>query len=227
MGLGAIILTGGGSTRMGQDKASQDWDGRRAVDLVADLARSAGAQTVLTAGGDFGLTWVGDPGRGPTGGVLAGAKRLAQLGASRAILLAVDAPTLERADLEPLLGAPSPGAFWSGYPAPAVFVLSAPAAGRLGAVAVATAGRAGRIGRSPSRARRPQSRLRGANTLPSGRSRTPGGLARPRRLERGEPGRGAFFKGVSPSPIPSGGDQVAGGQGVEGARPVPTEPRAA
>ena len=68
MKLGAIILVGGASSRMGTDKAAQEWDGRRAVDLIADLARLAGAQFILTAGGDYGLPFVADPERlaGPT-----------------------------------------------------------------------------------------------------------------------------------------------------------------
>jgi molybdopterin-guanine dinucleotide biosynthesis protein A len=36
--LGAIILCGGGSRRMGRDKALLDWGGERAIDRVAALA---------------------------------------------------------------------------------------------------------------------------------------------------------------------------------------------
>ena len=43
MQLGAIILSGGASSRMGVDKAAMDWLGRRAVDRVADLAFEVGA----------------------------------------------------------------------------------------------------------------------------------------------------------------------------------------
>ena len=68
--LGAIILTGGASRRMGTDKAAQLWDGRRAVDRVAELARSVGATVVVSAGdGEFGLPRAPDPAplSGPVG----------------------------------------------------------------------------------------------------------------------------------------------------------------
>ncbi|WP_236627690.1 nucleotidyltransferase family protein [Caulobacter sp. B11] len=71
---GAMILCGGGSRRMGRDKALLRLDGVRAVEVVADLARAAGAAAVLTAGADHGLDWVPDPSpdAGPVGGVQAG-----------------------------------------------------------------------------------------------------------------------------------------------------------
>src|SRR5260370_36113030 len=101
MRLGPVILVAGASSRMGADKAAQVWDGKRAVDLVADLARAAGARLVLTAGGDYGLPFVADPfgGAGPAAGVLAGTARLAAEAMSHVLLLAVDAPTLEVSDL--------------------------------------------------------------------------------------------------------------------------------
>jgi molybdopterin-guanine dinucleotide biosynthesis protein A len=120
--LGAIILTGGASRRMGQDKAALLWGERRAVDLVVDLARSVGAGRVLTAGEmDYGFERVRDPApqSGPVAGVLAG---LAALGGSfrRVLVLAVDAPTLQPADLAPLLAATGPGATFADFPLPMV-----------------------------------------------------------------------------------------------------------
>jgi molybdopterin-guanine dinucleotide biosynthesis protein A len=117
---GAIILTGGASRRMGTDKALLDWDGRRAVDRVAALAREAGAVRVMTAGRDHGLEHVEDPypGAGPVAGVLAGAQALAGHGIARALVLAVDAPTVTSEDLAALLAAPAPGAFYDGLPVP-------------------------------------------------------------------------------------------------------------
>lgn len=114
--LGGIILCGGGSRRMGRDKAVLDWDGQRAVDRVAALARAVGAQALVTAGADLGLPWVPDDeaGAGPVGGVLAGAKAL---GTERLLVLAVDAPTLTAEDLAPLLAA---GGYYEGLPVPMV-----------------------------------------------------------------------------------------------------------
>jgi molybdopterin-guanine dinucleotide biosynthesis protein A len=112
---------------MGEDKAQLDWGGRRAVDLAAELASAAGAEAILTAGGDYGLPFVDDPikGAGPVGGVIMGAAHLAALGLSHALILAVDAPSLELADITALLAAPGPGAAFTGYPAPAVIALGA------------------------------------------------------------------------------------------------------
>ena len=122
--LGAIILCGGGSRRMGRDKALLDWDGQRAVDRVAALARAVGAEALVTAGADLGLPWVPDDeaGAGPVGGVLAGAKAL---GTARLLVLAVDAPTVTVEDLASLLAAGSPGAAYEGLPAPMVLDLAA------------------------------------------------------------------------------------------------------
>lgn len=117
---GAVILVGGRSSRMGEDKAAIDWNGLRAVDRVAEAARAAGAAFVLTAGGDYGLPFVADPSpyAGPVGGVLQGLAALAQRGLARALVMAVDAPTLTPQDLAPLLQAPAPGAAFEGFPLP-------------------------------------------------------------------------------------------------------------
>jgi molybdopterin-guanine dinucleotide biosynthesis protein A len=120
--LGAIILTGGASRRMGEDKGAQVWGDRRAVDWVADLARTLGASRILTAGeGDYGLERVRDPApqSGPVAGVLAG---LAALGreTNRVLVLAVDAPTLRAEDLAPLMASGPPGAAFEGFPLPMI-----------------------------------------------------------------------------------------------------------
>lgn len=125
--LGAIILTGGASRRMGTDKATQLWDGRRAVDRVADLARALGATVVVSAGdGEFGLPRAPDPAplSGPVAGVLAGIERVrGQVG--RVLVLAVDAPTILPQDLAPLLAAGGVGAAFEDQPLPMVLDLAA------------------------------------------------------------------------------------------------------
>jgi molybdopterin-guanine dinucleotide biosynthesis protein A len=74
------VLTGGASTRMGQDKALLVIDGSEMTSIVATALRDAGAREVLTVGGDLcALAMLSgvdrsvpdaDPGEGPLGGIL-------------------------------------------------------------------------------------------------------------------------------------------------------------
>lgn len=128
MPLAAIILVGGASSRMGADKAAMAWNGRRAVDRLADTARRAGAGLVLTAGGgDYGLARIDDrtPGGGPVSGIAAAAAALGAMGCRRMLVLAVDAATVRVEDLEPLVVSPSPGAAYEGLPLPLVLDIAA------------------------------------------------------------------------------------------------------
>ncbi|WP_419252201.1 molybdenum cofactor guanylyltransferase [Caulobacter sp. ErkDOM-YI] len=162
---GALILTGGGSRRMGRDKAALDWDGARAVDRVAELARTVGATAVLTVGADLGLPWVSDPepGAGPVGGVLAGVEALRALGLERALILAVDAPTVTVEDLAPLMAADAPGAAFEGLPLPMVLTFSAlPAGAEAGWPLRRLVERAGLF--TVALQAEAEARLRGANT---------------------------------------------------------------
>jgi molybdopterin-guanine dinucleotide biosynthesis protein A len=130
MSLGVIILTGGRSSRMGVDKAELLWDGRRAVDRLVDVAAKSGATRTLTVGGrGYGLPWIADatPGGGPMSGVMTGLAALEAAGCCRALVLAVDAPTLTVADLEPLLRAPGPGAAYEDLNLPLVIAAGAAA----------------------------------------------------------------------------------------------------
>lgn len=124
---GTLILAGGGSRRMGADKAVLDWAGRRAIDRVWDLAQAACAGPVIIVGGDYGLPFIADstPDAGPVAGLLAGADALAAQGCTAILVLAVDAPTLTQADLAPLLDAASPGAAYGGLPLPMTLALNA------------------------------------------------------------------------------------------------------
>lgn len=114
MRIGAMILCGGASERMGTAKASLDWLGRRAVDRVASTAVEAGAVEILTVGPEnFGYPSVPDdePLGGPVGGVIAGVRALAGKDVDRLLVLAVDAPTLTAADLQPLFASQAGAAF--------------------------------------------------------------------------------------------------------------------
>jgi len=127
MSLGAMILSGGASRRMGADKGELDWLGVRAIDRVADVARQVGAARVVTVGPrDYGLAHVVEdpPLSGPVGGVIVGAAFLRAAGCTRALALAVDAPTLMAKDLAPLLQSPAPGAAFEGLHFPLVFEMA-------------------------------------------------------------------------------------------------------
>jgi len=123
MHLAAIILVGGASSRMGTDKAVLSWNGRRAVDRIADVARQVGAERVLTAGGgDYGFPRIDDPapGGGPVAGIAAGIAALRAERRQRVLVLAVDAPTIRPGDLAPLIASASPGAAYDGLNLPLV-----------------------------------------------------------------------------------------------------------
>lgn len=124
MSLGALILMGGASSRMGADKAYLEWNGVSAAERCARLAQAVGAKLVLTVGGagDVPDVW---PGGGPVGGILAGVDRLLAADFSRVLVLAVDAPTARPADLTPLLDAPREGAAYEGLHLPMVFQVAA------------------------------------------------------------------------------------------------------
>lgn len=165
--LGAMILTGGASSRMGADKATQLWRGVTAVERVAALAQAVGASPVVTVGGaTHGLPHVRDerPFGGPVGGVLAGAGALRDAGCTRALILAVDAPTVQAADLAPLLEVGGTGAAYESLHLPMVLSLSAlPADAEAGWPLGRLAERAGLA--RPACAAEVVARIRGANTL--------------------------------------------------------------
>lgn len=161
-----MILSGGASSRMGVDKAALDWLGRRAVDRTADVARNAGADPVITVGeAAYGLDHVVEdpPLGGPVGGVLAGAQALGAVGCGRALVLAVDAPTLTLEDLAPLLAAGGVGAAYEGLHFPLVVMLDAlPTDALAGWPMARLAERAGVTRLAPPHGA--SARLRGANT---------------------------------------------------------------
>ena len=122
------MLTGGGSVRMGADKAAADWLGIRAVDRVTALAAAVGAAPIFCVGTRrYGLPQVADEpaGGGPVGGILAGASALRAAGRRRALILAVDAPTLRIEDLRPLLACSGVGAVFDGLHFPMMVSLDA------------------------------------------------------------------------------------------------------
>lgn len=164
MDLGVIILAGGGGVRMGADKAELLWDGRRAVDRLADLSRTLGADAVVTAGPrDYGLPSASEdpPGGGPVAGIVAGVRALG--GCARVLVLPVDAPTVTAEDLAPLLASAAPGAAYEGLHLPILIEAGAvPADAAAGWPVARLVERTGlaRLPVPPGAA----ARLRGANT---------------------------------------------------------------
>ena len=113
---------------MGQDKAALDWNGRSAVDRLAQVAAALGAQAIVTVGpNDHGWPRVVEApvGGGPVAGIVEGARHLASIAMDRLLVLAVDAPTLLAEDLVPLLGACGPGAAYADLNLPLVLDHSA------------------------------------------------------------------------------------------------------
>jgi molybdenum cofactor guanylyltransferase len=125
--MGGVILAGGASRRMGEDKARMLWDGRRAVDQLADLLAGLGLAPVLVSGADLGLPFVADPspGAGPVAGLKRALAALAAQGCEAALVVAVDAPTLLEEDLAPLIAAAPPGATYADLPLPMALSIAA------------------------------------------------------------------------------------------------------
>ena len=124
--LGVIILAGGAASRMGQDKAALDWNGRSAVDRLAQVAAELGAEAIVTVGpNDHGWPRVVETpvGGGPVAGIVVGAAHLAKIGTDRLLVLAVDAPTVLAEDLMLLLGVSGPGAAYADLNLPLVMDL--------------------------------------------------------------------------------------------------------
>lgn len=104
----AAILAGGGSSRLGTDKALLPWEGRRLLDRQLDVLRALGPAEILVSGrpgADYaapGATVVLDaePGLGPLGGLAA---VLGAITAPHLVLLAVDLPAMTTAFLRSLL----------------------------------------------------------------------------------------------------------------------------
>ena len=94
------VLTGGGSTRMGTDKALLEVDGVALARRVHDALVAGGCTPVVAVGGStaaleaLGLTVVPDthPGEGPLGAILAALDALAARGADVVVVLGCDLP---------------------------------------------------------------------------------------------------------------------------------------
>lgn len=122
-GLAGIILAGGRSRRMGQDKASMQWEGRPMLEVIAEsigvrcspvlVAAPAASQAYAELGPDSdltpdsGLTWITDEqaGTGPLGGIVAALSAARDAGAAAAFVCATDLPLVSAEMIDELLRA--------------------------------------------------------------------------------------------------------------------------
>lgn len=97
-----VVLAGGRSTRMGQDKALLELNGRSLLEHAVQLLRDASASRVLVSGCYAGYDCIEDrvPGLGPVGGIASVASALP---ATHALFVAVDMTGLDHLLLLQLL----------------------------------------------------------------------------------------------------------------------------
>ncbi|CAM3787498.1 molybdenum cofactor guanylyltransferase [Parendozoicomonas haliclonae] len=97
-----VVLAGGRSSRMGQDKAHLSWHGQPLFLHMAAVLKEAGAaRTMINRIGDGG-DWVRDviPGRGPLSGIHAA---LAESKAQALVIVPVDMPLLQPEHIQTLV----------------------------------------------------------------------------------------------------------------------------
>lgn len=111
----AIILAGGRSSRMGQDKALLQLAGQSQLTRTVALAKACGCDQILISRNQPGFIYDLYPDAGPLAGIQAA---LLQVQAPTCLILAVDTPLLD-ADLLSLLWQ-YPCASFTGSPLPAV-----------------------------------------------------------------------------------------------------------
>ena len=99
-GVIGVVLAGGGSRRMGYDKALLEWRGRPLLDHVRARLWAAGCQAVVTSRAAPGCIADDLPGRGPLGGIHA---VLSSRPAADYLVVPVDMPLLPAALLRGLI----------------------------------------------------------------------------------------------------------------------------
>lgn len=120
-----LVLAGGRSSRMGEDKAMLRIDGRSLLERTVRALRDAGAERVAISGtraGGIADRW---PGTGPVGGI---ASAMHALPDGEWLVVPVDMPRLGSAVLAPLLAESRLAAtHWQGHPLPMRLTMDAAA----------------------------------------------------------------------------------------------------
>lgn len=115
LNLAGIVLAGGRSRRMGEDKASMDWQGRPMLETVVDVVAqrcdpvlvtaSASSRAFAGLGGREHLRWITDEesGTGPLGGLVVALEAAAAAGKPAAFVCATDMPLIAPELIDELL----------------------------------------------------------------------------------------------------------------------------
>jgi molybdenum cofactor guanylyltransferase len=116
--LGGLVLAGGGSRRMGLDKAALELGGLSFLDRAIALLQAAGAEDLRIAGRPDlpGGLADAEPGGGPARALL-GALDGLPVHLDPVLVVPVDMPLLQAGDLVALLGA-GEAAAWADHPLP-------------------------------------------------------------------------------------------------------------
>lgn len=119
--LAAVILAGGKSSRMGQDKASLQWRGGRLVDYVTLVLNQAGISQVFVSGKIEGYDCIPDAITGHHGPVMGMCSSILKLGEryNHLLFVPVDMPLLSPEAIHQLIQHPL--ARFEGNPIPCVF----------------------------------------------------------------------------------------------------------
>ncbi len=103
-----LLLAGGKSSRMGQDKALLSLNGETLINRTWRVLKRVQCQPVLICGQRPGGIADIYPGHGPLSGIHAGLRVLrTHVGLSRVVVVPVDMPRLSKALLQPLLAHPT------------------------------------------------------------------------------------------------------------------------
>lgn len=119
----ALILAGGKSSRMGQDKACLQLAGQSLLQHMQQLATQAGASQVLISRNKPGSGYIQDlqPEQGPLAGILAA---LAHCQHKRLLVLPIDTPLLSIQALQLLLQQTMPAAYFNQSPLPCLLTIN-------------------------------------------------------------------------------------------------------